>query len=138
MSSLASGVTSCFGVNPILFPIIDVLLTDFQPVLLQMSFAEDLPDMDGTDLLGLFFQGEENGLVEPLFPVENGLIESWLSEQDVSICLGCRVSAFVYTLIQLLWLGHINRKNRQNLSSHDYLTGFVVLEPNQFLLPARC
>ncbi|XP_056888283.1 cAMP responsive element binding protein 3-like 3 like [Takifugu flavidus] len=48
-----------------------------------MSFAEDLPDMDGTDLLGLFFQGEENGLVEPLFPVENGLMESWLSEQDM-------------------------------------------------------
>lgn len=76
----------------VLPPITDVLLTDFQSVLLQMSFAEDLPDMDGTDLLGLFFQGEENGLVEPLFPVENGLIESWLSEQDVSICPGCCVS----------------------------------------------
>lgn len=52
-------------------------------VLLQMSFAEELPDMDGTDLLGLLFQGEENGSVEPLFPVEDELMESWLSEQDV-------------------------------------------------------
>lgn len=52
-------------------------------VSLQMSFAEDLPDMDGTDLLSLLFQGEENGPVEPLFPVEDELMESWLSEQDV-------------------------------------------------------
>lgn len=93
-----------------------------------MSFAEDLPDMDGTDLLGLFFQSEENGLVEPLFPVENGLIDSWLSEQDVSICLGCCVSGFFLYLFvtgvaqTLLWLVHINRRNSQNLSSHDYLT----------------
>lgn len=64
-----------------------------------MSFAKDLPDMDGTDLFGLLFQGEENGFVEPLFPVENGLIESWLSEQDVSICLGCCASSCVYTNI---------------------------------------
>lgn len=52
-----------------------------------MSFTEDLPDMDGADLLGLLFHGEEDGSVEPLFPVENGLIESWLSEQDVSLHL---------------------------------------------------
>lgn len=39
--------------------------------------------MDGTDLLGLLFQDEHIGSTEPLFPVENGLIESWLSEQDV-------------------------------------------------------
>lgn len=43
--------------------------------------------MDGTDLLGLFFQGEENGSVEPLFPVEDQLMESWLSEQDVRLCV---------------------------------------------------
>lgn len=43
--------------------------------------------MDGADLLGLLFHGEEDGSVEPLFPVENGLIESWLSEQDVSLHL---------------------------------------------------
>lgn len=53
--------------------------------LLQMSFTEDLPDMDGTDLLRLLLHGEENASVEPLFPVENGLIESWLSEQDVRL-----------------------------------------------------
>lgn len=66
-----------------------------------MSFAEDLPDMDGADLLGLIFQGEENGFVEPLFPVENGLIESWLSEQDVSIRLGGCVSECVYAVKSL-------------------------------------
>lgn len=114
MSLLASGVTSCFSLNPILFPIIDVLLTDFQSVLLQMSFAEDLPDMDGTDLLGLFFQGEENGLAEPLFPVENGLIESWLSEQDVSIRLGCCVCVCLHCYVtgvmqKVLCRVHINR-----------------------------
>lgn len=108
-----------------------------------MSFAEDLPDMDGTDLLGLFFQGEENGLVEPLFPVENGLIESWLSEQDVSICPGCCVCVCLHRYITgvmqtLSWRVHINRTTSQNLSSHDYLTDFVVLEPNQFVFPARC
>lgn len=48
-----------------------------------MSLNEDLPDMDGTDLLGLLFHDGENGSTEPLFPDENGLIESWLSEQDM-------------------------------------------------------
>ena len=48
-----------------------------------MSVIEDLPDMDGADLFGLLFQGGEGGSTEPLFPDENGLIESWLSEQDV-------------------------------------------------------
>lgn len=43
--------------------------------------------MEGEDLLGLLFHGEEGGSVEPLFPVENGLIESWLSEQDVRLHL---------------------------------------------------
>lgn len=52
---------------------------------LQMSFAEDLPDMDGADLLGLLFQGEDDGSVEPLFPVEDELMESWLSDQDVRL-----------------------------------------------------
>ncbi|KAM3610884.1 uncharacterized protein V6R79_010165 [Siganus canaliculatus] len=47
-----------------------------------MSVTEDLQDMDGTDLLGLLFH-EQNGSAEPLFPDENGLIESWLSEQDM-------------------------------------------------------
>lgn len=41
--------------------------------------------MDGTDLLGLLFQGEEDGSNEPLFPVEDELMESWLSEQDVRL-----------------------------------------------------
>lgn len=66
-----------------------------------MSFAEDLPDMDGTDLLGLLFQGEENGAVEPLFPVEDELMESWLSEQDVRLYVSivlqtcCPISAIL-------------------------------------------
>ncbi|XP_008292085.1 cAMP responsive element binding protein 3-like 3 like [Stegastes partitus] len=48
-----------------------------------MSVTEDLPDMDGADLLGLLFHGGEDGSTEPFFPDENGLIESWLSEQDM-------------------------------------------------------
>lgn len=52
-------------------------------MLVQMSFSEDLPDMDGPDLLGLLFNGEDQGSDGPLFPVENDLIESWLLEQDV-------------------------------------------------------
>ncbi|XP_037634365.1 cAMP responsive element binding protein 3-like 3 like [Sebastes umbrosus] len=48
-----------------------------------MSVTEDLPDMDGTDLFGLLFHGGEDGSTEPLFPDGNGLIESWLSEQDM-------------------------------------------------------
>ncbi|XP_070690534.1 cAMP responsive element binding protein 3-like 3 like [Pempheris klunzingeri] len=48
-----------------------------------MSVTEDLPDMDGTDLLGLLFHNGEDGSTEPLFPDGNGLIESWLSEQDM-------------------------------------------------------
>lgn len=47
----------------------------YAAVLLQMSVPEDLPEMDGTDLLGLLFQDGEDGSTE--------LIESWLSEQDV-------------------------------------------------------
>nr|XP_046243699.1 cAMP responsive element binding protein 3-like 3 like [Scatophagus argus] len=48
-----------------------------------MSFTDDLPDMEGADLLGLLFHCEEDGSTRPLFPDENGLIESWLSEQDM-------------------------------------------------------
>ncbi|XP_072243821.1 cAMP responsive element binding protein 3-like 3 like [Leuresthes tenuis] len=48
-----------------------------------MSVAADLPDMDGADLLGLLFQGGEDGSTEAFFPEANGLIESWLSEQDM-------------------------------------------------------
>lgn len=39
-----------------------------------MSVTEELPDMDGADLLGLLFHDGQDG---------NGLIESWLSEQDM-------------------------------------------------------
>ncbi|XP_054467029.1 cAMP responsive element binding protein 3-like 3 like [Anoplopoma fimbria] len=48
-----------------------------------MSVTEDLPDMDGTELLGLLFNGGDDGSTEPLFADGNGLIESWLSEQDM-------------------------------------------------------
>lgn len=41
--------------------------------------------MDGPDLLGLLFSGEDQGCDGSLFPVENDLIESWLSEQDVRL-----------------------------------------------------
>ncbi|KAM6931092.1 cAMP responsive element binding protein 3-like 3 like [Xenentodon cancila] len=48
-----------------------------------MSVADDLADMDGADLLGLLFHDGEGGSTEPLFPDGNGLIDSWLSEQDM-------------------------------------------------------
>ncbi|KAF7646990.1 hypothetical protein LDENG_00179360 [Lucifuga dentata] len=48
-----------------------------------MSVTEDLPDMDGADLLGILFQDGLDGSTEPFFPDGNGLIESWLSEQDM-------------------------------------------------------
>lgn len=67
--------------------------------LLQMSFAEDLPEVDGADLLGLLFQGEDNGSVEPLFPVEDELMDAWLSEQDVrrhaSVICAARDAGFI-------------------------------------------
>lgn len=50
-----------------------------------MSVTDDLPDMDGAELLGLLFQDGEDGSNEPFFPDGNGLIESWLSEQDVRL-----------------------------------------------------
>uniref|UniRef100_A0A8D2ZMY2 BZIP domain-containing protein n=1 Tax=Scophthalmus maximus TaxID=52904 RepID=A0A8D2ZMY2_SCOMX len=49
----------------------------------KMSATEILPDMDGADLLGLLFHDGEDGSTEPFFPYGNGLIESWLSEQDM-------------------------------------------------------
>ncbi|XP_076005589.1 cAMP responsive element binding protein 3-like 3 like [Genypterus blacodes] len=48
-----------------------------------MSATEDLPDMDGAELLGLLFNDGCDGSTEPFFPDGNGLIESWLSEQDM-------------------------------------------------------
>ncbi|XP_008333440.1 cyclic AMP-responsive element-binding protein 3-like protein 3 [Cynoglossus semilaevis] len=48
-----------------------------------MSITEDLPEMDGTDLLGLLFQDVQDGSTEPFFPDGSGLIESWLSEQNM-------------------------------------------------------
>ncbi|XP_041855277.1 cAMP responsive element binding protein 3-like 3 like [Melanotaenia boesemani] len=48
-----------------------------------MSVTEDLPEMDGADLLGLLFSDGGDGSTEPFFPDENGLIESWLSEQNM-------------------------------------------------------
>lgn len=50
-----------------------------------MSVTDDLPDMDGTELLGLLFHDGEGGSTEPFFPDGTGLIESWLSEQDVRL-----------------------------------------------------
>lgn len=41
--------------------------------------------MDGTDLLGLLFQDGQDGSSIPFFPDGQGLIESWLSEQDVRL-----------------------------------------------------
>lgn len=49
----------------------------------EMSVTEDFPDMNGVDFLGLLFHDGQDGSAEPLFPDENGLIESWLSEQDM-------------------------------------------------------
>lgn len=50
-----------------------------------MSVSEDLSDMDGADLLGLLFLSGEDGSTEPFYSDENGLIDSWLSEQNVRI-----------------------------------------------------
>ncbi|KAM3867876.1 cAMP responsive element binding protein 3-like 3 like [Diretmus argenteus] len=48
-----------------------------------MSVTEDLPEMDGADLLGLLFQDGDDGATEPFFPDGKVLIEDWLSEQDM-------------------------------------------------------
>lgn len=63
----------------------------------QMSVTEDLPDMDGADLLGLLFHDGQDGCAEPLFPDGNGLIESWLSEQDVRLMFRMHVFNCQYT-----------------------------------------
>ncbi|XP_035514492.1 cAMP responsive element binding protein 3-like 3 like [Morone saxatilis] len=63
-----------------------------------MSVTEDLPDMDGTDLLGLLFHSGEDWSAEPLFPDENGLIESWLSEQDM--LTGMDTEEFLSSLLE--------------------------------------
>lgn len=53
-------------------------------MLFQMSVTDDLPEMDGADLLGLLLHDGQDGFTEPFFPDDSELIESWLSEQDVS------------------------------------------------------
>ena len=52
----------------------------------QMSVTEDVPDMDGADLLGILFQEGEPRANDPFFPYRCGL-ENWLSEQDVCLPL---------------------------------------------------
>ncbi|XP_014026603.1 cAMP responsive element binding protein 3-like 3 like [Salmo salar] len=47
-----------------------------------MSVTEDLPDMDGVDLLGILCQYGETGANDPFFTDGNGL-ENWLAEQDM-------------------------------------------------------
>ncbi|KAK6313458.1 hypothetical protein J4Q44_G00168050 [Coregonus suidteri] len=47
-----------------------------------MSVTEDLPDMDGVDLLGILFQYGETGANDPFFPDGNGL-ENWLAEHEM-------------------------------------------------------
>lgn len=51
-----------------------------------MSVTEDVPVMDGADLLGILFQEGETGANDPFFPYGNEL-ENWLSEQDVCLPL---------------------------------------------------
>ncbi|CAL8345058.1 unnamed protein product [Lota lota] len=48
-----------------------------------MSANEDLPDMDGAELLGLLFQDGDDGITGPFFPDGKELIEDWLSEQEM-------------------------------------------------------
>lgn len=61
-----------------------------------MSVTEDLPDMEGADLLGLLFQDGADGSTEPLFTDGNELIESWLSEQDVRELLNNYALEYIY------------------------------------------
>lgn len=63
----------------------------------QMSVTEDLPDMDGVDLLGILCQYGETGANDPFFTDGNGL-ENWLAEQDV--CLPLRNKTVLCLLIQ--------------------------------------
>ncbi|XP_012687648.2 cAMP responsive element binding protein 3-like 3 like [Clupea harengus] len=48
-----------------------------------MSLPDDLPEMDGQDLLGLLFEDQDVGPHDPLFSDGDKLIDDWLSEQDV-------------------------------------------------------
>ncbi|KAL2079552.1 hypothetical protein ACEWY4_025296 [Coilia grayii] len=48
-----------------------------------MSLPDDLPEMDGADLLGLLFEDHNVGVQDPLFSSGDKLIDDWLSEQDV-------------------------------------------------------
>lgn len=50
-----------------------------------MSLTDELPEMDGADLLGLLFEDQDVGAQDPLFSDGDMLIDSWLSEQDVSL-----------------------------------------------------
>ncbi|XP_068422997.1 cAMP responsive element binding protein 3-like 3 like [Clinocottus analis] len=63
-----------------------------------MSATEDLADMDGTDLMGLLFHDGADGSTEPLFADENGLIESWLSEQEM--LTGMETEDFLSSLLE--------------------------------------
>lgn len=71
-------------------------------VLSQMSVPEDLPEMEGADLLGLLFQDGIDGSTEPFFPDGNGLIESWLSEQDVRSMLITSLSSYTGSSISAI------------------------------------
>lgn len=50
-----------------------------------MSLTDDLPEMDGADLLGLLFEDQDVGAQDALFSDGDMLIDNWLSEQDVSL-----------------------------------------------------
>ncbi|XP_046872512.1 cAMP responsive element binding protein 3-like 3 like isoform X2 [Hypomesus transpacificus] len=45
--------------------------------------TDDFTDMDGAELLGLLFQDVDSGVADTFFPNGNGLMEDWLSEQDM-------------------------------------------------------
>uniref|UniRef100_A0A4W5Q772 cAMP responsive element binding protein 3-like 3 like n=1 Tax=Hucho hucho TaxID=62062 RepID=A0A4W5Q772_9TELE len=62
-----------------------------------MSVTEDLPDMDGVDLLGILFQYGETGANDPFFPDGNGL-ENWLAKQD--ILTGMDTEDFLSSLLE--------------------------------------
>ncbi|KAG9337173.1 hypothetical protein JZ751_029653 [Albula glossodonta] len=47
-----------------------------------MSVAEEFPEMDGPDLLGLLFQDDGAGVDDPFFSNGNALMEDLFSEQD--------------------------------------------------------
>ncbi|XP_063043651.1 cAMP responsive element binding protein 3-like 3 like [Engraulis encrasicolus] len=48
-----------------------------------MSLPDDLPEMDGADLLGLLFEDQGVGVQDPLFSNGDKLIDDWLLDQDV-------------------------------------------------------